>query len=147
MTFAIGATTFGSLLMLLASGVVVYASPVPSFDITYSAVALVSCAGSIVSLASMGVNLAILSLMLSEKKFAAKYDLETPKEKNTHIETNSGCCCCKKKDEPKTDIVEAEEEDSDYEEDSDEESEEEEEEEKELKEVKLKQQIDFERVD
>ena len=49
--------------MFAVGATVVYASS--SFN---EAVALITCAGSLVSLASMGVNLAILSLVLSAKR-------------------------------------------------------------------------------
>lgn len=53
--------------MLLASASAVYAAPATSASAA-DALTLLSCAGSFVSLASMGVNMAILSLVLNAKQ-------------------------------------------------------------------------------
>lgn len=59
----LGGMTFLSALMFSSCATAVYAMP----DYSQSAVALISCASSLVSIASMAVNLAILSLVMSTR--------------------------------------------------------------------------------
>jgi hypothetical protein len=68
--------------MFASCATAVYATP----DYSQTAIALISCASSLVSIASMAVNLAILSLVLS-----AKNDIKKNDSGPSNLQCKHGC--------------------------------------------------------